>query len=217
MVVSVGSGHSEGYLLGSVSTGRESYYLDATLTGEPAGVWKGAGAAALGLTGEVDPDVMTAVYSGRLDPRDPRFWNPETRELADRLGNGPRAYKTAHEMTVERLAKLANLPADRVDAMRAACRAETGTTGQADRLLETRLGQAVGMLPEEVGQVRAASERAERQNVSFIDVVYSPPKSVTAARVASSGRSWTRSGQPGGQPPTRSGRTGKPRPRSSPG
>ncbi len=38
--------------------------------GEPAGLWYGAGADELGLRGEVDAELMEAVYTHLLDPRD---------------------------------------------------------------------------------------------------------------------------------------------------
>jgi conjugative relaxase-like TrwC/TraI family protein len=39
-----------------------SYYLDA---GEPAGIWHGAGASLVGLSGEVDDEAFIAVMAGR--------------------------------------------------------------------------------------------------------------------------------------------------------
>jgi hypothetical protein len=184
MTVSIGTGHSADYLTDSVGKGRESYYLDATTAGEAPGRWAGRGAAAMGLKGEVDADVMKAIFTDRADPRDPRFWDPATRDQADRLGNAPRAYRTAHEMTVEKLTEHGKLTPEQVARYREEAREEAGTSGQAERVLETKLGQAAGMLAEDVREVRGQCESAERQNVAFIDVVYSPPKSVTAARVA---------------------------------
>ena len=42
------------------------YYL--TASGEPPGVWMGTGAENLGLTGEVDPDTMRALYHHDVGP-----------------------------------------------------------------------------------------------------------------------------------------------------
>lgn len=62
--------------IGKLSPGQESYYLDAvasgaedyyTGSGEAPGYWAGAGAALLGLSGEVAPDDLRAVLAGR-DP-----------------------------------------------------------------------------------------------------------------------------------------------------
>ena len=42
------------------------YYLSAA--GEPPGIWMGTGAESLGLTGEVDPDTMRALYHHHVGP-----------------------------------------------------------------------------------------------------------------------------------------------------
>src|SRR5918912_442054 len=104
-MLSISSGHSAAYLTGQVAQGRESYYLDATTDGEPPGRWWGAGAEAFGLTGEVDNDVMHAIYAEFCDPRDPRFADPATRGEAGRLGRPPARYRTAADIAAERLAK----------------------------------------------------------------------------------------------------------------
>jgi conjugative relaxase-like TrwC/TraI family protein len=70
-MISIGSGHSVAYLTGPIATAREGYYTGAVVAGEPAGQWYGAGAEVLGLSGEVDADVMEAIYSRLEDPRDP--------------------------------------------------------------------------------------------------------------------------------------------------
>ena len=49
-----------------------AYYTDEATQCEPPGVWWGAGAAELGLHGEVDADLAAAVFDRLLDPRDPR-------------------------------------------------------------------------------------------------------------------------------------------------
>lgn len=82
------SGHSIDYLTGAVAVGRESYYTGAVAAGEPPGRWFGAGAAALGLSGEVDNDVIADLYGRFLDPRD-----GETV-----LGHSGRRYATAEEL-----------------------------------------------------------------------------------------------------------------------
>jgi conjugative relaxase-like TrwC/TraI family protein len=103
-MLSISSGHSAEYLTGQVAQGRENYYLDATTAGEPPGRWSGTGAAALGLVGEVDNDVMTAIYSEFRDPRDPRFADPATRDQAATLGRAPSQYKSEEQLVAERLA-----------------------------------------------------------------------------------------------------------------
>ena len=52
-MLSVARGYDPNYLLKEVATGRESYYTGAVAEGEPPGVWWGAGAATVGLEGEV--------------------------------------------------------------------------------------------------------------------------------------------------------------------
>lgn len=118
-MLSISSGHSAEYLTGQVAQGRENYYIDATTTGEPPGRWWGTGAAAFGLEGEVDNDVMTALYTHFLDPRDPRFADPATRDQAARLGRAPGRYKTVEEVVGERLAQEPNALPERVREIRA--------------------------------------------------------------------------------------------------
>src|SRR5690348_8640732 len=45
--------------------GAMSYY---TAAGEPPGEWAGKGAAALGLNGQVDPDVIERLYQESIGP-----------------------------------------------------------------------------------------------------------------------------------------------------
>jgi len=69
-VLRIASGHSVDYYLDAVATGREGYYTGAVAQGEPPGRWYGRGAAQLGLSGLVDAQDMTALYTRFLDPRD---------------------------------------------------------------------------------------------------------------------------------------------------
>ncbi len=69
-VLSIEAGHDVRYLTDAVAKGRESYYTGAVAAGEPPGRWYGAGAEILGLADEVDADLMEAVYTHLLDPRD---------------------------------------------------------------------------------------------------------------------------------------------------
>lgn len=93
-MLSVTSGHGADYLTGAVAGGRESYYLDASVAGEPPGMWRGRGAADLGLEGEVDARAMEAIYGELQDPRDAHFLHPQTASECIRLGSAPRAYRT---------------------------------------------------------------------------------------------------------------------------
>jgi conjugative relaxase-like TrwC/TraI family protein len=65
------------------SQGASSYYLDAVAEGEPPGRWLGKGAAALGLEGEVDAQVMETVYG--------EFKNPLTGEQIGRRPDEPKS------------------------------------------------------------------------------------------------------------------------------
>ena len=69
-MLSISTGHDVGYLTKAVAQAREGYYTGAVAAGEPPGLWFGGGARALGLDGEVDADLMEAVYTNLLDPRD---------------------------------------------------------------------------------------------------------------------------------------------------
>jgi len=57
--------------------------------GEPPGLWYGKGAAALGLVGEVDAEMMKALYTHGLDPTDPATASRKTWHEAARFGNAP--------------------------------------------------------------------------------------------------------------------------------
>jgi conjugative relaxase-like TrwC/TraI family protein len=70
-MLSIGRGYDVGYLTKEIAGGREGYYTTAVAAGEPAGTWSGAGAAALGLTGEVDAELLEAIYHHLQDPGDP--------------------------------------------------------------------------------------------------------------------------------------------------
>ena len=64
-MLSLHTGYDTGYLTDAVGTGAD-YYLG--VKGEPPGYWQGAGARALGLAGEVDADVMRALYHEDVGP-----------------------------------------------------------------------------------------------------------------------------------------------------
>jgi conjugative relaxase-like TrwC/TraI family protein len=92
VVLSVATGYSVKYLTEQVAKGRENYYTGAVAAGEPPGRWYGAGAEALGLTGLVDEQDMTAVYERFIDPRDPAFTDPSKWTEASTLGHTGRKY-----------------------------------------------------------------------------------------------------------------------------
>jgi hypothetical protein len=69
MVTTLHAGHDVAYLTAGQHaggcTGAMSYY---TATGEPPGQWAGKGAAALGLSGQVDPSVIGRLYQHNIGP-----------------------------------------------------------------------------------------------------------------------------------------------------
>src|SRR5512144_1183427 len=97
-VLTISSGHSADYLTQAVAAGRENYYTGAVAAGEPPGRWYGRGAEALGLSGLVDHQDMTALYEHFVDPRDPRFKQPESWAEAATLGHTGRKYLSEEEI-----------------------------------------------------------------------------------------------------------------------
>ena len=66
-MLSLHTGYDTAYLTDAVGSGQGAdYYTGAE--GEPPGYWQGAGAAALGLVGQVDGDVMRALYHEDVGP-----------------------------------------------------------------------------------------------------------------------------------------------------
>lgn len=105
MTLSIGKCYDTDYLTDAVEGGREGYYTGAEAVGEPAGLWYGAGAAALGLVGEVDAQDMKALYGHRIDLRDPAAARMSTWGQAATLGNKPRAFKTPEQRYAALLAQ----------------------------------------------------------------------------------------------------------------
>src|SRR6266516_7357595 len=97
-MLTISSGHSADYLLDAVATGRENYYTGAVAAGEPPGRWYGTGAAALGLSGLMDPQEMRAVFEHFLDPRDPHFRDEDSWDEVATLGHTGRKYQTAEDI-----------------------------------------------------------------------------------------------------------------------
>ena len=66
-MLSLHTGYDTAYLTDAVGGGQGAdYYTGAE--GEPPGYWQGAGAAALGLAGQVDAEVMRALYHEDVGP-----------------------------------------------------------------------------------------------------------------------------------------------------
>jgi conjugative relaxase-like TrwC/TraI family protein len=155
-MLSISSGHSASYLTDSVGQGMESYYTGAVTGGEPAGRWVGAGAAALGLVGEVDHDVMHALYGSFtvLAPAEQEDGvNAAEAAGAVRvervLGKPPKRFRTPEQVVAARIEAYPGTP-----------------------------------LPEQIQQWRIEAERDTPNAVMFHDVTYSPVKSVTVLHTA---------------------------------
>lgn len=179
-MLSISSGHSADYLYGQVAGGRESYYLDATVEGEAPGRWSGGGAAMFGLSGEVAAEDMEALYGKFLDPRDPRWSDPAARAECARLGRAPGKYRSADDILAERVTEKYGIDASRVAEMRHAAAA----TDDPQRAMRDALVAATGALPEDVTEMMRQAAKAERQPVSFVDLTFSPVKSVTVLHTA---------------------------------
>ena len=68
-MMTISSGYRVGYLTKEVATGRENYYLSGVERGtEPPGIWRGRGAADLGLAGEVDSQALVSLYEKATGP-----------------------------------------------------------------------------------------------------------------------------------------------------
>ena len=102
-MLSMKRGHSTRYLTDEVATAREGYYTGAVAAGEPPGLWWGGGAEILGLSGEVDADLMEAVYTRLLDPRDPAAHDRQSWDEAAMLSAGHRKYRSAEEIYADLL------------------------------------------------------------------------------------------------------------------
>jgi conjugative relaxase-like TrwC/TraI family protein len=97
-VLGFAKGYSVSYLTGPVASGREGYYSGAVAAGEPPGQWWGAGAQELGLAGEVDSDLMEAIYARLLDPRDEATHERARWAEAPTLGAPHKKYATPQEL-----------------------------------------------------------------------------------------------------------------------
>jgi hypothetical protein len=96
MALRVAKGYDTDYLTEAVAKGREGYYTGAVAAGEPPGLWYGA--EVLGLRGEVDPEVMKALYTHHLDPRELDSGSRASWGKASVLGNAPRNYQKADDI-----------------------------------------------------------------------------------------------------------------------
>ena len=118
VVVTVQSGFDLEYYL--AQAGREpehspgGYYINASTQGEAPGRWFGAGAASLGLAGDVDADTFRQIYS-LADPR-----------TGERLGGSRRQFSRSYEARLAQfLAAEPQATADRVHQLELQARRDT--------------------------------------------------------------------------------------------
>lgn len=154
-MLSIVAGHDVNYLTGPVAGGREGYYTAATAAGEPPGLWYGAGAEALGLRGEVDADLIEAIYMHLRDPRDPAAHNRATWDNAAALGNGHRKYRSAEDILKEALAGEPHATPER--------RAEMQRQAELGARQPVAFFDATFSAPKSVSVLGAAFERAENE------------------------------------------------------
>ncbi len=96
--VTLHAGHDVAYFTSGQGrggcAGAMSYY---TAAGEPPGQWAGKGAAALGLSGEVDADVIGRLYQHKIGPGGEQLVEPRRSKAAgDREQAAVAAYLAAH-------------------------------------------------------------------------------------------------------------------------
>lgn len=154
-MLSIVAGHDVNYLTGPVSGGREGYYTAATAAGEPPGLWYGAGAEALGLRGEVDADLIEAVYMHLRDPRDPATHSRATWGNAAQLGSGHRRYRDAATIYRDALAAEPDATPER--------RAELQRLADQGARQPVAFFDATFSAPKSVSVLGAAFERAENE------------------------------------------------------
>ena len=99
-LTSLHAGHDVRYLTSGNAhggcAGAMRYY---TASGEPPGQWAGRGAAALGLSGEVDPDVMDRLYMEHIAPDGERLTPPRGRARDE--DQVAAAFRAAHPFASE--------------------------------------------------------------------------------------------------------------------
>jgi len=104
-VTSLAKGYDPRYLTegqGAGHAGGTKYYAEAA--GEPPGRWGGQAAAQLGLAGEVDGDVMQALYMDRVGPDGQRLdarQRPKYRPADERVDRAVAAYTAAHPFATD--------------------------------------------------------------------------------------------------------------------
>lgn len=199
MVLSIAAGYSTSYLqkevaealeaaTGSASAGERTasaYYTGSAASGEPAGMWWGAGAESLGLSGVIDGELLSAVFDHRLDPRDPASRSTSTwGESAALVGQRrPRHVQVAAAYR----ALLAEHPGAGPE-QRAALRVEADQ--RVARSKSVAFFDATYSPPKSVTVVWAAAERAAAEHSAAADVARAAGDLTRAAGETAQARVW---------------------------
>lgn len=165
-MLSISTGSDPGYLTKEVGQGREHYYLRSIdEAGEPPGYWTGAGAAELGLAGEVDADVMTDLYTDFIDPRKRTAMYAEL--AAIEAEKGSEEYAKA-EATIRKAARLGTAPKtyEKAFEKRFAAAVEAAEQRSAGELT-----------PEQIKSIELGVRKEAPSATLYYDLTFSAPKS----------------------------------------
>lgn len=199
MVLSIAAGYSTSYLqkevaealdaaAGSSVAGERAasaYYTGSAASGEPAGLWWGAGAGTLGLAGVIDGELLSAVFDHRLDPRDPASRSMSTwGEAAALVGQRrPRHVQVAEAYR----AMLAEHPGAGPE-QRASLRVEADQ--RVARSKSVAFFDATYSPPKSVTVVWAAAERAAAEHRAAAEAAQAAGDLTRAAGEATQARVW---------------------------
>lgn len=173
-MLSISAGSDPGYLTKEVSAGAEHYYLRSIeLQGEPPGYWLGDGIADLGLSGKVDNEVFTDLFTDFVDPR-------KRDEMYSRLAAIPHEEGTPEyakaEKQIRKECRLGDAPRNYEKAY--------------EKRLETNLAKAVdrtpmGVLsPEQVKAIEIQTRKEAPSATHYYDLTFSAPKSWSVAHAS---------------------------------
>jgi ATP-dependent exoDNAse (exonuclease V) alpha subunit len=101
-ITTLHAGHDVRYLTsGDAHGGNAGAMRYYTASGEPPGQWAGKGAAALGLAGAVDGDVMERLYMQHVGPGGELLTRPRGKAAAEDDDQAAAAFRAAHPFASE--------------------------------------------------------------------------------------------------------------------
>ena len=102
MIMTLHAGHDVRYLTsGDAHGGNAGAMRYYTASGEPPGQWAGKGAAALGLSGAVDGEVMDRLYMQHVGPGGELLTRPRGKAAAEDDDQAAAAFRAAHPFASE--------------------------------------------------------------------------------------------------------------------